>query len=541
MAKPTDPESVIDRVTVIELPSIGSVSLNGVLVNLNQVLTFDQLDRLTYTLNENVNGPVGAVTIQAVDPQGLTTNWSLAIEIQGSAVSNVGTSGADSMYGSIADDVLYGMAGNDLLVGNKGNDRLLGGLGNDSLFGGAGNDQLDGSSGSDYLDGGFGNDVMAGGPGDDTYLVDSPQDIVLEVISGGAGGKDLILTSVSLVAPTNIEMLQAINGALINLTGNALDNTILGNDLANALAGSAGRDTLIGAAGDDTLDGGEGVDRMGGGVGNDAYYVDSRYDSVVELSGEGTDAVYATTSYTLSSNIENLTLQGMGDFTAGGNSLNNHLIGNSGNNILAGGLGQDTLEGGLGNDIYVLSDALDIIIDTGGVDTVRSPFDIELIASIENGELVGIADASVIGNGLDNVLKGNMGNNLLDGGAGVDTLTGGAGSDQFLISFNGSSLAPDMITDFSAIDDLLIIDLASFGIQPSAFGLTSSGLVGQSSFIKGPGANALDPNDHFILDTARGILKFDVDGSGASEAIDLVRFTHTIDTLFSVDNIYVAV
>jgi Ca2+-binding RTX toxin-like protein len=541
MAKPTDPESVIDRVTVIDLPSIGSVSLDGDLVSLNQVLTFDQLDRLIYTLSENVNGPVGAVTIQAVDPQGLATNWSLAIEIQGSAVSNMGTSGADSLYGSIADDILYGMAGNDILVGNAGNDRLLGGLGQDSLFGGAGDDQLDGSSGNDYIDGGFGNDVMAGGPGNDTYVVDVSGDIVLEVISGGAGGKDLILTSVSLVAPTNIEMLQASSGVLVDLTGNTLDNTLVGNELANALAGGAGRDTLIGAAGDDSLDGGESVDRMAGGVGNDTYFVDSRYDSIVELSGEGTDTVYATTSFTLSSNIENLFLQGIGDFTAGGNSLNNHLKGNVGNNILAGGLGEDTLEGGLGNDVYVLSDALDVIIDTGGIDTIRSPFDIELMASIENGELVGIADASVIGNVADNILKGNMGNNLLDGGLGVDTLTGGAGSDQFIISFNGLDHAPDTITDLSAKEDLLIIDLASFGVQPSEFGLTSSGLAGQSTFIKGAGASSLDPNDYFILDTARGILKFDVDGSGASEAIDLVIFSNTIDPFFSAENIYVAV
>jgi Ca2+-binding RTX toxin-like protein len=541
MATPTDPESTIDRVTIVDLPSIGSVSLDGDLVLLNQVLTLDQLNRLVYKIDENINGPVGSVTIRATDLQGLSTDWSLAVEIQGQAVSNVGTRGADELYGSIADDVLYGMAGDDVLVGNAGSDRLLGSLGNDTLLGGTGNDQLDGSSGNDYLDGGAGDDVMAGGPGNDTYIVDNARDLVLEVISGGAGGQDVILTSVSLVAPTNIEMLQAASGALINLTGNSLDNTLVGNELANELQGGAGRDTLIGAAGDDTLNGGDGVDRMAGGAGNDTYYVDSRFDIAVELSGEGEDTVYANTSYTLSSNIENLILKGVGDFTAGGNSLNNHLIGNSGNNILAGGLGRDTLEGGLGNDTYVLSDTLDTIIDTGGIDTIRSSFDIELFVGMENAELVGIADASVMGNAADNLIKGNFGNNFLDGGLGFDTLTGGAGSDQFLISSNGQGFSPDKITDFSAAEDLLVIDLASFGISPDEFDLMSSGLVQASSFVKGVGAMALDPNDFFLLDTATGALKFDSDGSGAAMAIELVKFTSTLDVDFGVNNIYVAV
>ena len=541
MASPSDPESAITTVKLVDLPALGTVSLDGQPVKLDQVLTLDQLQRLSFTLAENVNGPIGSVTVQAVDEQGLATQWSLALEVQGEAASNVGTAGTDELYGSIGNDTLYGMGGDDKLVGNAGNDRLLGGLGNDSLFGGSGNDALDGSSGNDYLDGGLGNDTMTGGPGHDTYLVDSATDVVLEVISGGAGGKDLIVTSVTLTAPTNVESLQAAATHAINLSGNDLDNTLLGNELDNRLLGAAGRDTLIGGAGHDTLDGGSGVDKLAGGSGDDVYWVDARSDLVVELVNDGVDTVHASTHYTLTSNIENLYFEEGGDYSAGGNSLNNHIRGNSGNNILAGGLGKDTLEGGLGDDIYVLNDSLDTITDTGGKDTVRSSLDIELQAGLENAELVGITDTTAIGNAADNLLVGNMGSNLLDGGAGVDTLTGGEGSDQFMLAFNGAGVGPDCITDFVAGNDLLVVDLASFGVLVDQFGLESSGAVSAEAFVKGAGVKALDPNDHFLLDTAQGLLMFDPDGSGTAGAVGIAKFIGLVDPALSGNDIYLAV
>jgi Ca2+-binding RTX toxin-like protein len=539
MQAPSDPESTITTVKVIDLPALGVVTLDSNAVQLNQVLTLDQLNRLSFTLSENVNGPVGSVTIQAVDPQGAATNWSLALEVQGDAASTTGTAGADALYGSIGNDTIYGAAGDDTLVGNAGDDRLLGGLGNDMLIAGSGNDSLDGSAGNDYLDGGTGNDVMAGGPGNDTYVVDSATDMVLEVIGGGAGGKDLVITSVSMTAPTNVESLQAATGAAVNLTGNSLDNILLGNELANKLLGDAGRDTLLGGAGSDTLDGGTGVDRMAGGAGDDVYYVDSRLDQIVELANEGFDTVHAASSYTLMSNIENLVLEGTGDFTGGGNSLNNHIWGNAGNNVLAGGLGADTLEGGAGDDIYVLSDSLDTIIDTGGVDTIRSTLDVTLPAGLENVELVGIGDTVAVGNAANNLLVGNMGSNILDGGAGLDTLTGGLGSDQFMVAANAPGLEPDRITDFQSGEDLLILDLSSLGISAESLGLLSSGTVAAASFVSGAGVQALDPNDHFLLDTAQGLLMFDPDGSGANAPIQLVKFVGSVPVGFTGQDIYV--
>lgn len=517
--EPVDPESVLTTVRVSELPQLGIISLDDQVVSIDQVLTFDQLKRLTFTLDENVNGPIGAITIQAVDDEGAATNWSLQLEVQGDAEFNSGTVGDDELYGSIADDILYGKGGNDTLVGNAGDDRLLGGLGNDSVIGGSGDDKLDGSAGNDYLDGGSGADFMTGGPGSDTYIVDSAGDVALEVISGGSGGKDVIVTSISLTAPDNIENLQANAGVAINLTGNELDNVLLGNDENNVLQGQDGRDTLFGEAGEDTLDGGSGVDLLAGGPGDDTYNVSSKSDRVVEQVGQGVDHVIAASSYTLSSNVENLTLEEGGNFTAGGNSLDNHLIGNGGNNILAGGIGADILEGGLGDDIYVLSDSMDTIIDLGGEDTIRSNLDIVLINDIENADLVGIADTMAVGNGLANNLIGNMADNILDGAGGIDTLTGGEGADTFVIANNGEGIDADLITDFTSGEDLIVLDLASYGVSAEELGLLSSGLVSAESFVIGAGAKALDSNDHFIFDSAQGLLQFDIDGSGDEEAM----------------------
>ena len=75
---PTDPESTLETVRLSQLPSLGEVTLDGSPVTIDQVLSFDQLARLQFTLSDNVNGPIGSVGIQATDPEGLATNWSLA-------------------------------------------------------------------------------------------------------------------------------------------------------------------------------------------------------------------------------------------------------------------------------------------------------------------------------------------------------------------------------------------------------------------------------------------------------------------------------
>ena len=222
---------------------------------------------------------------------------------------------------------------------------------------------------------------------------------------------------------------EVISIAVSNQSGNIVGTA--GNDVLN---GTAEEDTISGLAGNDTLNGGAGIDTLIGGLGNDTYVIDATGDVVTEAAGEGTDTVQSSITYTLGTNVENLTLMGSGAINATGNTLNNTLTGNAGDNVLDGGAGNDTMLGGAGNDTYVVDSTSDVVTEAAsqGTDTVRSSITYTLGANLENLTLTGSGAINATGNTLDNVLTGNAGNNTLSGGAGNDTLIGGRGNDTML-------------------------------------------------------------------------------------------------------------
>ncbi|MCW9683459.1 calcium-binding protein, partial [Dolichospermum planctonicum UHCC 0167] len=193
------------------------------------------------------------------------------------------------------------------ITGTQYDDAFEGRSGNDTFNGGAGNDFLDGGDGNDILDGGAGTDTQIGGKGDDTYIVDSTTDTVTENANEGI---DTIQSSVTLTLATNVENLTITGTAAINGTGNAGNNVITGNGANNILDGGAGIDTLI------------------GGTGDDIYIVDSTTDIITENANEGTDTIQSSVTFTLATNVENLTLTGAAA-NGTGNELNNVITGNS--------------------------------------------------------------------------------------------------------------------------------------------------------------------------------------------------------------------
>ncbi len=212
-----------------------------------------------------------------------------------------GGDGDDALYGGAGDDRFFGQAGNDIVYGGEGNDLLVGFTGanesrqslntgetdDDWLYGGAGADTLLGGLGNDYLDGGAGADTMEGGKGDDTYIVNSVNDVILELADEG---HDTVISSVNYILNADIEDLRLLEGFNINGTGNGRENHIIGNSRDNILDGVTGADIML------------------GGLGNDTYYVDDAGDRVVEYDAEGIDTVQSKISHTLGDHVENLNL-----------------------------------------------------------------------------------------------------------------------------------------------------------------------------------------------------------------------------------------
>jgi Ca2+-binding RTX toxin-like protein len=467
----------------------------------------------TFTLSNNLENLVlnGTGDING-------TGDAAANSIIGNSGNNILTGGAgnDTLEGGAGDDTLDGGVGNDVARGDAGDDTyiidnisdtvvenaeegidlvnssvsftlganvenltLIGsaninGTGNalaNSITGNSGNNTLNSGAGNDVLDGGSGSDTMLGGTGDDTYFFDAAGDRAVEGINEGIDTVFATSTTngTTFSLSSNLENLILQGTATLNGTGNDLNNTITGNDGSNTisglagndvLSGGAGNDTLLGGLGNDFLEGGMGNDTMSGGAGNDTYIVDASTDGVTELAGEGTDTILAESTLTLGANVENLTLQGIGNFNGTGNDLNNTIIGNSGNNVLEGGLGSDVMRGGTGDDTYVVDNAGDVASENvnEGIDTVNASVSYTLTTGLENLTLTGTGNINGTGNesansisgnsannilsggGLDDVLIGDAGNDTLDGGAGNDGMTGGMGDDIYIVDTVGDAV-----------------------------------------------------------------------------------------------------
>src|SRR6266480_2567280 len=439
-----------------------------------------------------------------------------------------GEDGADHLEGAGGDDVLIGGAGADELLGGAGNDEIDGGTENDTAFGEAGNDYLDGGDGDDFLNagdgddtliGGAGADVLTGGAGNDTivanladgdFVIDGIGANTLQVDYGGdvsalaisqvldsnglsylaladAGGNQVFVQGGFAGAVSDFDfggpvvftrgdlMRQAQVASLI-LTGTAADENFIGGNNADQISAAGGNDVIEALGGNDTLDGGTGADTLQGGAGDDTYVVDNAGDVVIENAGEGIDLVQSSVSYTLSAEVENITLTGAAAIDATGNALNNVLTGNAAANTLDGAAGNDTLAGGFAADTYLFGrgSGQDVIQEsddgTNALDKVQFAVDVapadvavtrttnDLVLTITaTGDKLTVAnyfvtptavveqfrfndgtvwnDATIAqklstGTPGNDIITGTAGNDVLNGLAGNDTISGQNGDDR---------------------------------------------------------------------------------------------------------------
>jgi Ca2+-binding RTX toxin-like protein len=495
--------------------------------------------------------------------------------VMGDVRMYIGDDVFDSRSGIILGQV-YGYAGNDTILTGGGDNWLDGGAGADYLSAGEGSDTLLGGSGNDVLIGGSGNDLMNGGSGNDTYYVENAGDSVIEA---AGQGNDRILTSVSvtLSAGQEIETLSAVDPAAmsaLDLTGNAVGQTIGGNAGANVLIGGGGADYLVGFGGNDVLVGNaDAASTLQGGTADDWYYVSRTGDSIVEFAGEGNDRVLTSVSFTLSASqsIETLSAADAAATTIldlTGNALAQVIGGNAAANILTGGGGADyivgfggddilvgnadansTLQGGTGNDWYYVSRTGDSLVEFAGEGndriltsvtyTLSAGQEIETLMAVD---AAGTAAIDLAGNGFaqfiqgtngantlfgdggadqlaglggSDVLLGGDGDDLLNGGTGGDVLNGGAGADMLVFSDALGLSNIDTVQDFVSGQDRLLVENAVF--TGLAAGVLSSGAFAN-------GTAAQDADDRIIYNQATGELWFDADGNGAGAAVQFALF-----------------
>ena len=475
------------------------------------------VDTNTDVITENANE--GTDTIQAsvtfsltslVNIENLTLTGSNAINGTGNASNNI-------LTGNTANNLLDGGTGVDTLIGGAGDDTYVVdnaadiitenvGEGTDTIqssvtfslaslpnienltligssaingTGNANNNIILGNTANNILDGTTGIDTLAGGTGDDTYIVDTTTDTITENVGEGT---DTIQSSITftLASLVNLENLTLTGSNLIDGTGNASSNILTGNSANNILDGGTGIDAFIGGAGDDT------------------YVVDNSAETITENTGEGTDNVQSSATFSLATfaNVENLTLTGSNTINGTGNAGNNILTGNTANNILDGGAGVDTLIGGTGvdtliggteNDTYIVDSTTDIITENAGAgtDTIQSSvtFTIASLANLENLTLTGSTAINGTGNGNNNILIGNSVNNVLNGGAGIDTLIGSLGNDVYQVDSITDVITENANEGTDTIQSSVTFSLATF---PNIENLTLTG----SSAINGTGNTA---------------------------------------------------
>lgn len=361
------------------------------------------------------------------------------------------------------------------------------------------------------------------------------------VFTSDASGSNSVLSSWSWNEATQT-LTQTGKGGDDRIRGSSVNDVINGLNGENHLFGLDGDDTLNGGNGVDFLFGGTGIDHMVGKQGNDWYHVDDAADTVVERANQGQDIVIATTSYTLSSNVEELWMYGSG-LTGTGNSIANVIYGDaegndtiyglSGDDYIVSGGGNDTIEGGNdddaiygegGDDEIDGDNGFDYLFGGAGDDTIRGGNQDDFIGG-------GDDDDKLYGNNHNDTLYGDAGADKLFGGSGNDTLNGGTGNDSLkgdagidVFVFDTTLDATtnvDKIVDFTHGVDRIALSADIFeglSIEPSTMDTLAA-----VNFRAGTAA--LDADDRIIYNAANGAISYDEDGVGGVAAIKFATVT----------------
>jgi Ca2+-binding RTX toxin-like protein len=336
---------------------------------------------------------------------------------------------------------------------------------------------------------------------------------------------------------SGIDIINALQNEVNWIDGLEGDDFLNGGSLRDSLVGGLGNDLIDAGGGNDTVAGNEGSDRLNAGSGTDtidysnnmgAIFVDVDAGFAIETALQAGTVIASTdiVSIDLITQFENVNGTAFGD----------RIYGTNNDNTIAAGAGFDIVYGEGGIDTLDYSAAIGAVFadlegrlayesssTTATVNAGSTFFSTDYVYGIENitgtafgDRLYGNASANRLdgGNGAD-ILYGGAGNDILIGGlgddriigeAGVDIMTGSSGADRFYFSTVAHIGEADIITDFVAGWDSLLVSRNAFGI----------GAAEQLNLVvNGPA----DQVNSFIYDSASGNLLFDADGAGGGAAI----------------------
>ena len=400
------------------IASAGGLSISGNAFG-NTLIASDQGDIL--------NGGGGADTM--IGGAGGDTFW---VDNSGDVITETGSGTNDEVVSSI--DYTLGANLEQLIL--LGGSAAVSGTGNaadNAISGNALANHLNGGGGNDTLDGGSGADTMDGGTGNDTFRVDNAGDVVTE---GANSGTDQVIASASWIlgAGQQVETISAAAGAIVDLSGNELDNHLVASNMDTTLRGMDGNDLLDGFGGTDMLFGGNGQDTLNGNDGNDHLYGQS-----ANGGPDGADSI------------------------SGGNGID-YIQGNAGNDTLDGGAQADRINGGADDDRISGGDGSDVVNGNTGNDLIDG----------------GAGSDSLRGGQGNDQITGGEGNDTLSGDLGADTLTGGTGIDLFRIAGSDagtSGTAHDEITDFTHGTDHIMLPFLPLALVTSTANNAASAIA----------------------------------------------------------------
>jgi Ca2+-binding RTX toxin-like protein len=465
-----------------------------------------------------------------------------------------GTGQFDIILGFAGNDMVSGMGSNDLLGGNSGNDTLMGGNDSDAIDGGRDNDLVIGGRGQDTINGSRDNDILVGDGGASLFALtnnnmlvafdaDRPEQatsIQVTGISGTLVGVDFRPANGQLFGVTSTNQVYIINpttGAATLVSNNPIPFTLNGNSFGVDFNPNPDRIRLVSDAEQNIR-----LNPATGGLGlnpNSTPAIDTPLayapgDVNVNKNPNIVAAGYTnsvapspdvpnrrTTLYEIDSNLDTLVTQGSRNFLTG--DPNTPDSPNAGRLFTVGSLGVDFV-GDAGLDIFSINpgnpnNSINIAYAVDG----STLYGVDLtsgaaskLGTVGNGsfDLIGLAATNAVetGSAASDRLTGGSGNDTLIDGMGSDTVSGGSGMDSF--SFSSPTDGIDIITDFSVVDDTIVVSASGFG-----GGLVAGAAITADQFVLG--SAAVDASDRFIYNSTTGALSFDVDGTGGTAQVQI--------------------